>query len=286
MVAKQYVAIILATFLGVQAANAEVSPPRGAYDARVRVVDYNPQNVVRLTTFYGVSTHVQFGSGESILDIASGDDGAWKMVPRSGNHLFIKPQLDNADTNLTVVTSKRTYQFALIVRPADRNDEKAWHDPNLIFSLSFRYPDEILAQQQADALALKKKADKQRINQRFEQAKLDGPGTNGDYWIAGAAEVSPTAAKDNGQFMRLTFANNRDIPAFFEEDSDGNEHKVATNVEGNVVVVHRMYRKLVMRKGNYVACLVNKRFAFDSGRDNTSGTSAPDVKRVIKGENK
>lgn len=53
---------------------AEVSPQRGAYDARVRIVDYNPNDVVRLTTFFGVSTHVQFGDKEKILDIATGDD--------------------------------------------------------------------------------------------------------------------------------------------------------------------------------------------------------------------
>jgi len=284
MSAFKPVAILLGAMLFANVAYAEISPERGAFDARVRVVDYNPQNVVRLTTFYGVSTHVQFGDGETILDIASGDDDAWKMIPRSGNHLFIKPKATEADTNLTVVTTKRTYQFALIVRPVDRQNDKAWRDPNLIFSLSFRYPDEILAKQQADALALQKKADKRSIDQRFEQSKLDGPDTNFDYWVAGAPEVSPTAVKDNGQFMRLQFTNNRDIPAFFEEDSDGNEHKVASNVEGNEVVVHRMYRKLVMRKGSFVACVVNKSFNFDAGRDNTTGTSAPDVKRVIKGE--
>ena len=44
----------------------EITPKRGDYDARVRLVDYNPMNVVKLSTFYGVSTHVQFGEDESI----------------------------------------------------------------------------------------------------------------------------------------------------------------------------------------------------------------------------
>ena len=286
MAVKKHFALLLVGMLAASTAYAEISPERGSYDARVRVVDYNPQNVVRLTTFYGVSTHVQFGDGEVIEDIASGDDEAWRMIPRSGNHLFIKPKATEADTNLTVVTSKRTYQFALVVRPSDRMDDKAWRDPNLIFSLSFRYPDEILAKQQADVLALQQKVEKRSIEQRFEDAKIDGPNTNFDYWVAGAPEVSPTAVKDNGQFMRFQFANNRDMPAFFEEDELGEEHKVATNVEGNEIVVHRMYRKLVMRKGKFVACVINKSFNWDAGRDNTTGSSAPDVKRIIKGEDK
>ena len=62
---------------------AEVTPHRGGDDPRVRVVDYNPADVVKLSTFYGVSTHVQFGEGETIHEVAVGDDQAWTIVPRS-----------------------------------------------------------------------------------------------------------------------------------------------------------------------------------------------------------
>lgn len=261
-------------------AQAEISPQRGAYDARVRVVDYNPANVVRLTTFYGVSTHIQFGDGEIIKDIATGDDQAWALVPRSGNHLFIKPRATNADTNLTVITNKRVYQFALMVRDSDRKNQEAWRDPNLVFSLSFRYPDEELAKQQAIAKAEKEQAVKRDVQSRLETAKSEV--RNYDYWLAGALEVSPTEVHDNGRFTRLVFGNNRDMPAIYAVDSEGEESLINTNVEGNAIVVHRVYRKLILRKGNYVACLVNKSFDFDKGRDNTSGTVAPDVQRVLK----
>lgn len=261
-------------------AQAEISPQRGAYDARVRVVDYNPANVVRLTTFYGVSTHIQFGDGEIIKDIATGDDQAWALVPRSGNHLFIKPRATNADTNLTVITNKRVYQFALMVRDSDRKNQEAWRDPNLVFSLSFRYPDEELAKQQAIAKAEQEQAVKRDVQSRLETAKSEV--RNYDYWLAGALEVSPTEVHDNGRFTRLVFGNNRDMPAIYAVDSEGDESLINTNVEGNAIVVHRVYRKLILRKGNYVACLVNKSFDFDKGRDNTSGTVAPDVQRVLK----
>lgn len=259
---------------------AEISPERGAYDARVRVVDYNPANVVRLTTFYGVSTHVQFGQGEVIKDIATGDDQAWALVPRSGNHLFIKPRATNADTNLTVITNKRVYQFALIVREEDRKNAHAWRDPNLIFSLSFRYPDEERAREEALAKARNEEAIRRDVQDRLDTAKTEV--RNYDYWLAGALEVSPTEVHDNGRFTRLVFGNNRDMPAVYAVDSKGEESLVNTNVEGNTIVVHRVYRKLILRKGNYVACLVNKSFDFDNGRDNTTGTVAPDVQRILK----
>jgi type IV secretion system protein VirB9 len=259
---------------------AELTPPKGAFDSRVRVVDYNPADVVKLTTFYGVSTHVQFGAKEAIKDVAVGDQQAWDIVPR-GSHLFIKPKAQKADTNVTVVTDKRVYQFALIVEPRNVRDATAWRDPNLVFSLSFRYPDEEAARVTAQAMAAEAKATQTDMKGKLANAKKRDE--NRDYWLAGSEEVSPTAARDDGRFIYLTFSNNRDMPAVYAVDKDGNEALINTNVDGNEIVVQRMVRKLTLRKGNAVACLVNKSFDLNGGRDNTTGTVAPDVERVIKG---
>ena len=260
---------------------AELTPEKGEYDPRVRVVDYNPLNVVKLSTFYGVSTHVQFADAETIRDVAVGDDQAWKVVPR-GNHLFIKPQATNADTNVTVVTDKRTYQFALVVQPRPVKDSTAWADPNLIFSLTFRYPDEEAAKFAADA---KKEALQTRLGEikgKLTDAKEKGQ--NIDYWVAGSEEISPTAARDDGRFIYLTFSNNRDMPAVYSVDAGGNEALINTNViDGNTIVIQRLVPRLILRKGDAVASVVNKSFDLNGGVDNTSGTVAPDVERVIKG---
>ena len=261
---------------------AEVTPKKGDYDPRVRVVDYNPLNVVKLATFYGVSTHVQFGNGETIMDVAVGDDQAWKVVPR-GNHLFIKPQATQADTNVTVVTDKRTYQFALVVQPRPMKDSTAWANPNLIFSLTFRYPDEEAAKA---AVNSKKEAVKSRLGEikgKLSDAKKEGQ--NFDYWVAGSEEISPTAARDDGRFIYLTFSNNRDMPAVYSVDAKGNEALINTNViDGNTIVIQRLVAHLMLRKGNAVASVINKSFDLNGGIDNTTGTVAPDVERVIKGE--
>ena len=261
---------------------AEVTPKKGEYDPRVRVVDYNPLNVVKLATFYGVSTHVQFGNGETIMDVAVGDDQAWKVVPR-GNHLFIKPQATQADTNVTVVTDKRTYQFALVVQPRPMKDSTAWANPNLIFSLTFRYPDEEAAKAAANA---KKEAVKSRLGEikgKLSDAKKEGQ--NFDYWVAGSEEISPTAARDDGRFIYLTFSNNRDMPAVYSVDAKGDEALINTNViDGNTIVIQRLVAHLMLRKGNAVASVINKSFDLNGGIDNTTGTVAPDVERVIKGE--
>lgn len=273
--------LILIALLVPTLALAELTPKQGVFDPRVRVVDYNPLNVVKLSTFYGVSTHIQFADGENIVDVAVGDDQAWKIVPR-GNHLFIKPQATKADTNVTVVTDRRTYQFALVVQPRRMSDSTAWSDPNLIFSLSFRYPEDEAAQLVKTET---KAAVKARLNE--VKAKLTDAtkaGQNFDYWVAGSEEISPTAARDDGRFIYLTFSNNRDMPAVYSVDAKGNEALINTNViDGNTIVIQRLVPSLILRKGNAVASVVNKSFDLNGGIDNTTGTVANDVERVIKG---
>lgn len=260
---------------------AEVVPDRGQLDPRVRTVVYDPLNVVRLNTFYGVSTHIQFSADETIKEVAVGDSQAWDIQPRR-NHLFVKPRATKADTNVTVITDRRVYQFALVVEPRDVKDEKAWRDPNLVFSLSFRYP-----QDEALLLAVRSRVDEQKSRTDEVKAKLTEAKArteNTDYWVCGSPEISPTKARDDGRFIYLTFSNNRDMPAVYTVSADGDEALVNTNVEGNSIVVQRMAPRLVLRKGKYVACLVNKSFDLDAGRDNTSGTVSPDVIRAVKGE--
>ena len=260
---------------------AEITPPRGQYDPRVRTIDYNPQDVVRIPTFYGVSTHIRFDPAETIRDVAVGDDKAWVIVPRT-NHLFVKPKDSVANTNITVVTDKRVYQFALVVHKRAMKDTKAWADPNLVFSLSFRYPNEEAAQ-------AAKQAEKETLKKRLDSLgnKPDGTnrsGTNRDYWVAGSEEISPTAAYDDGRFIYLIFSNNRDMPAVYAVNEDDSESLVNTHVaSGNTIVVHRLIRRLMLRRGNAVASIVNRSFDSDGGSDNTTGTVSTDLRRVIKG---
>lgn len=277
--------------------HAEIVPSKSPYDSRVRIIDYNRLDVVKLMTFYGVSTHVQFSENESILDVAVGDDLAWNIVPR-GNHLFIKPKEKKADTNVTVVTNKRVYNFAIVVVPRSLKDSSAWKDPNLVYGVSFRYPDEEAAKLAAEKAAkIKAEEEKRRIEtikSKFAKTTKDGTidyvgdksipleQQNYDYWMAGSPEISPTAARDDGRFTYLTFSNNRDMPAVYSVDDAGKEALINTNVEGNTIIIHRVVPGLKLRKGDLVVCIRNDAFRFDGGADNEDGTIAPDVKRVIK----
>lgn len=258
---------------------AETTPEPGAADPRVRVVTYSPKNVVRLNTFFGVSTHIKFSESEQIKDVAVGDDLAWKVIPR-GNNLFIKPTAKEGDTNITVITNRRTYHFVAVV--LTEKNQKAWANRELIYSLSFRYPDEEDANSNARASAEAEKARREDVKNRLTRAPSRN-GHNMDYWVAGHQEVSPSGAYDDGRFTYLIFNNNSAMPAVYETDETGKESLVNTHVtSGNTIVVHRLAERITLRKGDFVASVWNKSYDSSGGANNLTGTVAPDVERVIK----
>lgn len=271
--------LLIAALLSPTFVCGEVTPSKGNLDPRVRIVDYSANEVFKISTFYGVSTHVQFAEGETYVDSSLGDSAAWKLA-RSGNNFFVKPVAANANTNLTVITNKRVYQFILVVNRRSIRDTSAYADSNLIYSLRFHYP-----QDEANKNAIN--ANKQALGENFAVSRrADNGNQNTDYWVAGTVEVSPTAARDDGRFIYLTFSNNRDMPAIYSVDTDGKEALINTNViDGNTIVIQRMVPHLMLRKGKAVASVINKSFDPNGGRDNTTGTVAPSIERVIKGAN-
>lgn len=275
---KLLIALLASTLLS--GAMAETIPEPGAADSRIRVVTYNPRNVVRLNTFFGVSTHVKFSESEQIKDVAVGDDLAWKVIPR-GNNMFIKPTAKEGDTNITVVTNKRIYQFVAVVLN-EKNQKKAWANRELIYSLSFRYPDEDKDLASAQAKAEAEKARRADVKSRLSRAPSKA-GHNMDYWIAGSKEVSPSGAYDDGRFVYLIFNNTAEMPAVYETDETGKESLVNTHLtSGNTIVVHRLAEKVTLRKGDFVASVWNKSYDASGGANNLTGTVAPDVERVVK----
>jgi len=263
---------------GVPATWAEVLPPKGNTDGRVRVVDYDPMNVIRLVTQFGVSTHVEFPEDELVQDVAVGDDQAWKLVPRR-NHLFIKPVAEKADTNVTVVTSKHTYNFALTVKSQNGTADASWSDADLIYTLYFRYPGEERKKKEA---AKKEKIQKEKEAVVKAELEQKGPIRNIHYFRQGSDLIAPVEAWDDGRFTYLTFAQVQDIPAVYLEDDDGKEALVNTTFQDrSTIVIHRVVPRLIIRQGDQVARIENRSFTTEQKWTET-GTTSPTIQRVEK----
>lgn len=256
--------IIMTLILAVASlSHAEEIPAPTKHDNRVRTVNYHPDEVYRVNSHYGYTLLIQLDPSEDIQSgaVAMGDPGAWKATPVR-NNLFLKPTAPQASTNLTVVTNKRTYTFDLQAVKGNRDAK--------MYMVRFEYP----AQEQAKQLLASNNRDVDRLLD--ERRNL----SNWHYWANGSEALEPVSVADNGQFTYLTFSNGQDMPAVYEETENG-EALVNTHVEGRTLVVHKVSRKLVLRKGALVTCVLNRAFT-GAGVPNDARTAVPGVKRVIK----
>ena len=108
---------------------------------------------------------------------------------------------------------------------------------------------------------------------------------NKNYWSKGTPELTPNKAFDDKRFTYLTFANNKEMPAIYVVNSDGSESLVNTNIDpkdNETIIIHKIAKQFVLRKGNAVVCVFNKSYDAN-GISNKTGTTSSTVKRVIKG---
>jgi type IV secretion system protein VirB9 len=247
---------------------AETVPARGVVDSRMRTAVYNGDEVYRLRGYVGYQIDLEFESGEIFTGLGAGDLEGLSFVGQD-NHLFLKPKAARVATNLTVLTSRRHYQFdytALAQRPAA-------DDPGVIYSLRFTYPP-LPSQSAADEAA-------KRLDSQLENAGTQRP-RNEDYWYCGRSTLKPVAASDDGVHTRLRFAENSDLPAIFIRNEDGSESLLNFNMEAGDLIVHRVARQFILRRGKLTGCIVNRGYT-GGGTRLDSGTVTPSVERRVQG---
>jgi type IV secretion system protein VirB9 len=109
-----------------------------------------------------------------------------------------------------------------------------------------------------------------------------GRARNLDYWYCGSPTLKPVAASDDAIHTRLRFAAKAEQPAIFVQNDDGSESLLNFNMDAGDVVIHRVVRQLIVRRGRLTGKIVNKAFT-GSGERLDSGTVSPRVKRVGEG---
>lgn len=258
----------LCLLLGFPASFAETVPARGIIDSRIRTAVYNGDEVYRLRGYVGYQIDLEFEAGEIFTGLGAGDLEGLSFVGQD-NHLFIKPKAARVATNLTVLTSRRHYQFdytALSQAPAAG-------DPGVIYSLRFIYPP-LPGQSAAEAAA-------RRLDAQLESAGTGRP-RNEDYWYCGRAALMPVAASDDGVHTRIRFAANSELPAIFVRNEDGSESLLNFNMDAGDVIVHRLAKRFILRRGKLAGCIVNRGYT-GGGTRLDSGTVTPEVERRVQG---
>jgi type IV secretion system protein VirB9 len=250
-------------------AHAEIVPARGAADSRVRAAWYDGEQVYRLRGFVGYQIDLQFEAGETFVGLGAGDIEGLAFSGQD-NHLFLKPKAAKVATNLTVLTNRRHYQIEYVALAQHPGPD----DPDIIFALRFLYP--------APPSKVAQDADAKRIDSELRTASADRR-QNADYWYCGSPALRPVFAADDGVHTRLRFAANAELPAIFVRNEDEGESLLNYNMEDGDVIVHRVARRFVLRRGKLTGCISNR--GYDGGGLRLeSGTVAPDVERRVQAE--
>lgn len=213
--------------------SAAVEPKGTKYDARIQYVMYNPDDVVVIRTRTGNSTLIQLEEGESLVNdptvgLSIGDKAAWTIGVR-GHNIFIKPKQPFPDTNINLVTNRRTYALSLV--ETNNINNASWQ-------VRFNYP---------------------AVPVPYKEPVVDrGPCSDGpqnhSYFKYGDQELAPTQVWDDGRFTCFKFPTSKALPAIYRyaPGSDLKEALVNFNVRNDVIVVHETAHEFRLRIGKKV----------------------------------
>lgn len=287
------ITLLAATLAG--PVTAVETPRSSPYDYRIKSVVYNPQDTVIVDAVVGLATHITVSPGERYVTHVFGDSDAWSFA-HVENHFFIKPKEAHGDTNLTIVTDKRTYHILLRYigdyqtrgangRPETRFIRTPWSMRQATLELTFTYPFE----EAQKANAARQLA---RVQSALAAPEFAPGRRNFSYQMSdepSARSIAPINVWDDYRFTYFKFPANAELPTIFVISADGKESTVNVRTIGrerNIIQAQMVAREWRIRYGKkMVIGLVNSGFDPNQGA-NTSGTAAPNVERVEKVESK
>lgn len=251
----------------------------GSRDPRIRVEQYDPDQVVKIYTAVGNPTLIQFEEDERVENeprsmVGMGDAKAWSVGPR-GSNIMLKPKAAQPDTKMLVVTNKRTYAFEIKTATA-----KSGIEPTLI--VRFSYPD--TKAKLAKAEASKQDAIAQRLRQIGEKSSVGARDErNRNYMKRGDEVLAPSQVEDDGRFTFMRFDSTRELPVVYKLLPDGRETLTNFHMEPDTgtMVIHETAAHFILRYGKSVMAIRNDGWNPDGPLDLT-GSTLPRTLRMEK----
>ena len=255
-------------------------------DPHIQCATYSPDQAYRVATMPGRVVMIQFEPGEHILKDGGGigDARAWHVSVNDSGAL-LKPGALQPETNLVLVTNRRTYSLSLV--DVSRSQPATW-------ILRFDYPDtkakaaaEQLRRREAVSAALAGREDSPAVpagagapgGSASATTTSFAPAANMQYMMHGDRALAPTALWDDGRFTYFKYATARDLPTIFTKLPDGSEATANFHMEGDTVVVHEVSSAFVIRYGQSVLGIRNDGYSPD-GHYNRSASSLTGTARI------
>ena len=280
------------------AACAAQVPVPGKADSRVRYVAYNQDDVTTIHVQRGTATRIVLGADEKIVGDGAATGFAadcskqefeWCIRAEPGsNQLLVKPRDGATHNNLELRTDKRDYSFAFRVLPdPKRSANSARASPGTrapMYRVIFRYPNNA-SQIGHDSANVAGDGNATMLARR-----LDGMRPKPSNWrysmqaFAGSADIVPSLVFDDGRFTYLRFPANRERPTIYAVSPFGEESRVnfhIDHVDGSLLVIERLARRLVLRLGDATVGIWNDAFNVD-GTAPVDGTTVKGVARDLR----
>ncbi len=234
--------------LGLAMATAAVAQsemaPIADMDSRLRVIDYEPGQVYKLSGCIGFQTMISLGPDEHVDNIGIGDSTLWQVMPnKRGNLVFVKATSTHAFSNMTIVTDKRSYNFELH-NASDADCQKG----RVTYELRFRYapPTPVNTTPGAKPAPVDPNAFLPSPDKR-----------NSAYTFTGASDLVPLRVFDDGNSTYFRWAPNVSTPAVYALNSDNTESLINYASRGDYLVVEQVARAFVLRRGDEKTTLYN-----------------------------
>lgn len=209
---------------------------------KIKIVGYHPNEVIEVIGTHFFATSIEFEKQEKIQGIYMGDQVAWTYSLSSShpNLLWIKPTMNQSNTNMTVVTKDIIYHFHLL-------SDKIKEDPNLAtYQLKIR-----LSEKRTDISKSKPKV--RQLHGIQKPVYL-----NTHYRFTGSESIFPEQVSDDGMFTYFTFSKGKVLPAVFAID-DGKQKLINTENRSDVIIAKCIAKTFLLIRNNDRVWVENKK---------------------------
>jgi P-type conjugative transfer protein TrbG len=222
---------------------ARIEPTRAGYINAIQVYPWTEGALYRLYASPEKVSTIALQPGEELIDISTGDTVRWVVGDTASGqgstrrvHLLIKPTLPDIQTNLVVLTDRRTYHLELVSTKQ-----------TYMASISWTYPsDSLVALHKQNETALENE-------QRVADGGVRLDNLNFRYRIEGDDPPwRPLRAFDDGRkvFIQMPSGLSQgEAPPLFVAGADGRPNLVNYRVRGAYYIVDRMFGAAELRLG-------------------------------------
>ena len=222
---------------------ARIEPTRAGYINAIQVYPWTEGALYRLYTSPEKVSTIALQPSEELIDVSTGDTVRWVIGDTASGqgstrrvHILVKPTLPDIQTNLVILTDRRTYHVELI------STKQAY-----MASISWTYPTDSLVALHKQNLAA------QETEERLADRGVRLDNLNFRYRIEGDDPPwRPLRAFDDGHkvFIQMPSGLSQgEAPPLFVAGADGRSNLVNYRVRGSYYIVDRMFGVAELRLG-------------------------------------